>query len=91
MCLSASSLFVLRASVSSAALNKNPVNRAKRSGLDQICIPLKLTSPDSRAVRMPALAPLSVSIHHQSQIWATLAGQHEPANLTHPKFGQLLK
>lgn len=44
---------------------KKHVNRSKRSGLDQICILLKLTSPNSRAVSMPALAPLSVSIHRQ--------------------------
>lgn len=66
-------------SVSTAAMSKNPVRRSKRSGLDQICVPLKLTSPNSRAVRMPALAPLSVSTHHQRQIWATSVGQHEPA------------
>lgn len=77
-------------SVSTAALSKNPVKRSKRSGLDQICVLLKLTSPNSRAVRMPALAPLSVSTHHQSQIWATPAGQHGPTNLTHQRFGQRL-
>lgn len=77
-------------SVSTTALSKNPVKRSKRSGLDQLCVPLKLTSPNSRAVRMPALAPLSLSTHHQSQIWATPVGQHGPANLTHQRFGQLL-
>lgn len=76
--------------VRTAALSSNPVKRSKGSGPDQICVPLKLTSPNSRAVRMPALAPLSVSTYHESQIWATHAAQHGPANLTHQTFGQLL-
>lgn len=83
-CLSFCRACVGRVSVSTAAAaaGRNPVQRSQRSGLDQICNPLKLTSPNSFAVRKPAVVLLSLREHQHSQKWSHPAGQQQPGSVT---------